>query len=384
MSETMGQIIRRLRKERNLTQEELAQQLNVTFQAVSRWENGTGMPDISQVVPLANVFGVTTDVLFGKDGTDGDEVIETFIKDTEKKICNLPEGTDSLMWYKECCEDILRMLEVYPNNYKLLAYSLGNICCLLNKYKYSDDMKDVTEETQRWESECIRQANVILSHCTDSRYLNSANKWMAVYYRDMGNYVKMLEYAEKITVFDPYEEGGSWKAVAHDLLGRKEDSRRQNAENIYKIFEYLQSELQIIGFSWEEEGRFEEAYTCFRLYSDLYDLMVGERDDEMPFCLDLYHEQCALACMRLNRSDEAMDWLEKMVRHHRITAKNYNVITETKLPYLYGKTMYYSANSYHRTDTLVPILTWRIFDSIRETARFKAILADAEAFERGE
>ena len=62
MSKSMGQIIRSLRKERGLTQEELAEQLNITYQAVSRWENNTGMPDISQIVPLANVFGVSTDV----------------------------------------------------------------------------------------------------------------------------------------------------------------------------------------------------------------------------------------------------------------------------------------------------------------------------------
>ena len=63
MNETMGQIIRRLRRERGMTQEELAEILGVTFQAVSKWENDTGMPDISQVVPLAHVFGVTTDTI---------------------------------------------------------------------------------------------------------------------------------------------------------------------------------------------------------------------------------------------------------------------------------------------------------------------------------
>jgi transcriptional regulator with XRE-family HTH domain len=62
---TIGQIIKKLRKEHNLTQEKLAEKLHVTFQAVSKWENGTGLPDISQVVPLAKVFGVNTDVLFG-------------------------------------------------------------------------------------------------------------------------------------------------------------------------------------------------------------------------------------------------------------------------------------------------------------------------------
>ena len=55
MNETMGQIIRRLRRDSGMTQDELAEILGVTFQAVSKWENDAGMPDISQIVPLAAV-----------------------------------------------------------------------------------------------------------------------------------------------------------------------------------------------------------------------------------------------------------------------------------------------------------------------------------------
>jgi len=65
MSETIGRIIRRLRKAQNLTQGELAAKLNISSQAVSKWENGAALPDISQIVPLASVFGVSTDLLLG-------------------------------------------------------------------------------------------------------------------------------------------------------------------------------------------------------------------------------------------------------------------------------------------------------------------------------
>ena len=65
MRETIGDIIKRLRKERGLTQEALAEQLNISSAAVSKWENNIGMPDISNIVPLANFFGVSADVLFG-------------------------------------------------------------------------------------------------------------------------------------------------------------------------------------------------------------------------------------------------------------------------------------------------------------------------------
>ena len=384
MKETMGQIIRRLRKERDLTQEELAEQLNVTPQAVSRWENETGMPDISQVIPLSNVFGVSTDVLFGKDGTDGEVEIESFIREIEDKLCNRPPEVAWLDHYRVCCEDCRRVLEVYPNNYELLAYSIGNICCLVNEYRTTEETRELKEERQAWENECIRQANVILHHCTDSRYLNAANKWLTQLYRCMGNLVKAEEHAKKITVFDPYEEGGDWLALVYNDLGKVEDCRKQYATNIYKAQEYLANQLIMLGHSWAWAGEYEKAYTCYRFYPDLLEYMVGDGEDEIPFCLEPCFDQCALMCMRLGRPDEAMDWLEKMVRHQRAVVKTYNVITESKLPYLYGYELRYTACRYNRAKRLTPTLAWTAFDSIRDTERFQSILADVEAFERGD
>lgn len=75
-TETMGMIIRRLRREHGLTQEELAASIGVTAQAVSKWEKDLGMPDISQIVPLAGAFNVRTDVLFGLEVDGADAAIE--------------------------------------------------------------------------------------------------------------------------------------------------------------------------------------------------------------------------------------------------------------------------------------------------------------------
>ena len=62
---SIGENIRSMRRRCGLTQEELAGLLSVTPQAVSKWENGNGMPDITQLVPLAQIFGITTDTLLG-------------------------------------------------------------------------------------------------------------------------------------------------------------------------------------------------------------------------------------------------------------------------------------------------------------------------------
>ncbi len=63
----MGVFIAELRKEKKLTQEELAGELNVTGKAVSRWETGTGFPDVSSMLALSSFFGVSiNELLYGK------------------------------------------------------------------------------------------------------------------------------------------------------------------------------------------------------------------------------------------------------------------------------------------------------------------------------
>lgn len=60
---TIGESIRYHRKKLNLTQAQLAERLRVTPQAVSKWESGAGLPDLSMAVPLARALGITTDEL---------------------------------------------------------------------------------------------------------------------------------------------------------------------------------------------------------------------------------------------------------------------------------------------------------------------------------
>lgn len=66
-----GAVIRRLREERHMTQEELAEKLFVSSKAVSKWETGKGLPDVTLLEPLAAALGISTIELFaGEDVTN--------------------------------------------------------------------------------------------------------------------------------------------------------------------------------------------------------------------------------------------------------------------------------------------------------------------------
>ena len=75
----IGNRIRELRKANNMTQEQLAEIIGISFQAVSKWENNIALPDISLVPTLARIFGVTTDEIFAYNLTEMREDIEKYV-----------------------------------------------------------------------------------------------------------------------------------------------------------------------------------------------------------------------------------------------------------------------------------------------------------------
>lgn len=66
MKETFGQRFLRLRKEKGFTQDDIALKVNISPQAVSKWENDISMPDISILGDLADILGITLDELLGR------------------------------------------------------------------------------------------------------------------------------------------------------------------------------------------------------------------------------------------------------------------------------------------------------------------------------
>lgn len=81
-----GEFLYILRKEKGITQAELAAALGVTNKAVSKWETGEAMPETAQLLPISRIFGVTVDeLLAGKreeksagDASDDEEKYEEF------------------------------------------------------------------------------------------------------------------------------------------------------------------------------------------------------------------------------------------------------------------------------------------------------------------
>lgn len=110
-----GKTITKLRHEHDMTQEELADVLGITTQAVSRWETGSTMPDLSLFPAICNLFDVTSDYLLGIDLERKKEKIE--------KICNRAHDCMSRGYMSEVREILTAGLKEFPKSYEKIRKS---------------------------------------------------------------------------------------------------------------------------------------------------------------------------------------------------------------------------------------------------------------------
>lgn len=133
----LGSRIKELRVAENLTQEKLAEELNVSFQSISRWENGISTPDISLMPTIARFFGVSTDYLFGLQDEESEaekSELEAAYWDYRKEG-NLDEAYKVMLKARKLfprdmhfCANLAEVMDLFEggNNDQVATYVDGN------------------------------------------------------------------------------------------------------------------------------------------------------------------------------------------------------------------------------------------------------------------
>ena len=167
----LGEKIKSLRKQRDISQEVLADCLGVTFQAVSKWETGAAMPDIVLIPAIASFFGISTDELFDYNRLENERKVEN--------IC------DEAYKYRACdparSEEILREgLKQFPGN-----------DIILNNLLY---VIDISERT----GEVISLCRSLIESTNDDTVKYDVLRILAGAYKTMGDYSRAKDTIEKI------------------------------------------------------------------------------------------------------------------------------------------------------------------------------------------
>lgn len=98
MEQTIGKRISENRKRLGLTQDALAEKLGVTAQAVSKWENDQSCPDITMLPKLAEIFGISTDALLGRETQRVHEAEVVDGKENESRGLHVQKGAWEFQW----------------------------------------------------------------------------------------------------------------------------------------------------------------------------------------------------------------------------------------------------------------------------------------------
>lgn len=196
MDNIFGSNLKKLRQQKGLTQEQVATTLGVSYQAVSKWENGVANPDLTFILPLARLLEVSTDQLLGADCPPDKERKEQMLcriksvsnwKPEGRAIClqaakefvdEFPNDPDALFHYERCLGDyisfdaseeekpqLLLLREQYCKKYlalhgaggrgqKAVILSLIDVLCALDKRAEAVELAKAQTGDKEFQLDC--------------------------------------------------------------------------------------------------------------------------------------------------------------------------------------------------------------------------------------
>ncbi len=152
----IGENIKKLRLEKELTQEALADFLGVTFQSISRWERGESYPDITMLPSVAAFFGVTVDSLLGISEANNEEKIKQYLD-----IYDNMKLKDSALTF----EKFEAAVKEFPGDFRILIRYME----LLQEEKLFNNSTDMSLSgaCKKVSEKISRIYESIQKHCTD-------------------------------------------------------------------------------------------------------------------------------------------------------------------------------------------------------------------------
>ncbi|MDE7288255.1 MAG: helix-turn-helix domain-containing protein [Oscillospiraceae bacterium] len=354
----IGENLKKQRKLRELTQEQLADILGVSFQAVSKWERGEGYPDIELLPTIAEYFGITTDELMGiKEIRDSADV---------KKILDKAKENMSKGLIEENIKLLAEAVKIHPNNYKLLARYALNLTFV--------SIDSESEESRRNNLKAVEIAERILAECTDPEIRNIMQGELCIYYRNLGEDDKALEAAGKLPTM--------WKSreVIQMNILKGDDLVKHTQSNIYQLTNIMFLCLQTMADINEKNNpklTCEQRIEILRKAIAIFDIVYDKGDYiTMAHNISVLHRDIAEVSMRAGNFELALESLEKSAEYAAYMDELPDKMSHVSL--LVNTLEYNSAQigknfSNPFSERLLMKMSDSRYDEIRDDPRFKAV-----------
>lgn len=164
--------------------------MSVTPQAVSKWESESGLPDVSMLIPLAQVLGVSTDALLGYDSLSENEAVITRVRETVTGLKNSDEGRAERAL--KISEYLSTETTLNPGCFEIIKDYVEETA---NLSMYADPVlenafPDDMEHIEKLYKDAVRKGAYLISHCTDKVLIDKTHfgmAWIYIHEKDFDN-----------------------------------------------------------------------------------------------------------------------------------------------------------------------------------------------------